>query len=324
MSVGTRTLNGRRIKPTLELSEPPPSRHEYVEVEAASGERAFIARRVLRDANTLTRLNLPNETGGVLMGRTFTDGLHAFTVVTDLIPPLPGEVIGTVATVEITAEGRRRMETEGRLRDSLARAIGWMHSHPVQPAFFSGTDVREQSKWASEASVGLVVSGRSDADPKWRVFLGAAAIEALAAPFTVGACHRPPGPDPAPAAAGHPVPEPLTQRRTGTEEVAPDAEYPELDWPWLNGSSAAGPHRPGTVPARAGRTLTRIPDGRAAARASSTPTARARTGGRSRRTASPAGLRLDARATLATLIVLIALGVALVGPRGRCRAVQLR
>lgn len=185
----SRTLNGTRVRVTLQLREPPVADREFLELRAASGARTFIHRRVLRDAASLTRRSLPNETGALLMGATFTDGRQPFTIVTDLVVPLPGEVIGTSATVTITAAGRRRMEAEGRLRDPIASGVGWMHSHPVQMAFFSGTDEIEQSKWSGPASVGLVVSGRDDADPRFRVFLGAMAEEASEAGRVVAPRH---------------------------------------------------------------------------------------------------------------------------------------
>lgn len=179
-----RTLNGTRVSATLLLRQPPLDDPDYIELRSSSGLRAFLHRRVVRDAFTLTRLHVPNETGALLMGGTFTDGTQPFTIVTDLVMPLPDEVIGTSATVTITAHGRRRMEIEGRLHDQLASPIGWMHSHPVQMAFFSGTDELEQAKWTGPASVGLVVSGRDDADPRYCVFLGADAEEAVDTPTT--------------------------------------------------------------------------------------------------------------------------------------------
>lgn len=184
-----RALNGERISATLILGEPPTSDPSFKELRAADGSRTFLHRHVLRDAKSLTQRHRPNETGALLMGGTFTDGLHPYTVVTDIILPLPGEVIGTSATVEITAEGRRRMEVEGRLRDALASAVGWMHSHPIQQAFFSETDRTEQARWNSPASVGLVVSGLAHADPQWRVFLGSDVVEAHE---TLGETDHPP------------------------------------------------------------------------------------------------------------------------------------
>ena len=261
MSVATRTLNGQRIKPTLELNEPPPSSHEFVVSRGTGACLRREARAPRRDS--LTRLNLPNETGAVLMGRTFTDGRHAFTVVTDLIPPRYGEVIGSVATVEITAEGRRRMEIEGRLRDPLARAIGWMHSHPVQQAFFSATDVAEQGKWASPPAWSRVL-GRTDADPRWRVFVGPTASEALVQPPVVGMDRPPQGMHPHAAEA---VPEPLTERRNAILDVASEAERPELGLAQPSHSSPADARPARYAETRPGRTLSRVSGGPAGRRA---------------------------------------------------------
>ena len=77
-----------RVRANLQLREPLEGDRDFVEMRTEHGPRVFIARRVLVDAESLTRNNVPDETGALLMGATFTDGRQPFTIVTDIIIPL--------------------------------------------------------------------------------------------------------------------------------------------------------------------------------------------------------------------------------------------
>jgi proteasome lid subunit RPN8/RPN11 len=145
---------------------------EYVEHLALDGRHAFIARRVLLDLARLEAAEHPDETAGLLFGRYFSDGEHPCTIVTDLVIPEPGEVIGTPSTVTITATGAETMIARAWGRSPLLTPVGWAHTHPCFEAYFSGTDRAEQRAWGEPGSVGLVLSGLPNPREPYRLFMG--------------------------------------------------------------------------------------------------------------------------------------------------------
>lgn len=159
----------RRFEPPL---RPVPSGPEYTELECVDGRRVFIHREVLDDLAALERAEHPRESAGLLFGRIFTDGTHQCALVRHLIRPLQGEVIGTQATVTITAAGSSGMSARAQRWYPCADAVGWAHTHPTFNAYFSGTDRAEQAVWTSPASVGLVMSGLESAQPPFEVYVG--------------------------------------------------------------------------------------------------------------------------------------------------------
>ena len=165
-----------RMRGRIRSFEPPlrpmPHGYHYAEFETADGRRVFIHHEVLADLRAIERAEHPNETAGLLFGRTFTDGANQCALVRHLIRPRVGEVIGTPVTVTITAEGSSRMSRRAQECHPCADAVGWAHTHPTFGAYFSGTDRAEQAIWTSPASVGLVISGLPEADPRYEVFVG--------------------------------------------------------------------------------------------------------------------------------------------------------
>jgi proteasome lid subunit RPN8/RPN11 len=165
-------MRGKVRSTDLPLMRRPPDPDMYLAHETADGRRVFVARRVLGDLAELERADHPDETGGLLFGGFFTDGANPCTIVNELVKPEPGEVIGSRASVTITAAGSERMIARAWLRDPLLRPVGWGHTHPTFEAYFSSTDRAEQQRWREPASVGLVLSGLVDADAPYRVFVG--------------------------------------------------------------------------------------------------------------------------------------------------------
>lgn len=145
----------------------------YVEHRTEDGRRIFLHRDVLTDLEMLERREHPDETAGLLFGRLFTDGRSPCALVSHLVWPEPGEVVGTPATVTITPEGSTGMARRANERHPCADPVGWAHTHPTFAAYFSATDRAEQAVWTEPASVGLVLSGLDDAEPLYAVFVGA-------------------------------------------------------------------------------------------------------------------------------------------------------
>jgi proteasome lid subunit RPN8/RPN11 len=161
-----------RVKPFGPQLRPTPVGPGYVERRTAEGHRIFLHRDVLADLEMLERREHPNETAALLFGRFFTDGGNPCALVRHLVWPEHGEVEGTPATVTITAEGSSGMTRRALERHPCADPVGWSHTHPTFPAYFSGTDRAEQAAWTASASVGLVLSGLPDAEPPYEVFVG--------------------------------------------------------------------------------------------------------------------------------------------------------
>ena len=165
-------MTGRVRAVALPLMRSAPDTGAYVEHRTADGRRIFVARQVLRDLDDLERSYHPEETAGLLFGGYFSDGQNDIAVVTRLMVPQAGEVIGTPHTVTITAEGAERMIARAWRSDPTLKAVGWGHTHPCFEAFFSGTDRTEQRVWREPASVGLVVSGLERPQRRYCVFVG--------------------------------------------------------------------------------------------------------------------------------------------------------
>jgi proteasome lid subunit RPN8/RPN11 len=149
-----------------------PDQDGYTEHATTDGARVFIADTVLEVLARLERAHHPNETAGLLFGRHFTDGQQTCTLVTELITPEPGEVEGTPSYVTITAAGARQMRARARRLIPCADPVGWGHTHPTFPPFFSGTDRAEQRLWTEPTSVGIVLSGIRDATELYHVYVG--------------------------------------------------------------------------------------------------------------------------------------------------------
>lgn len=103
----------------------------------------------------------PDETGGLLAGRSLCDDEGRYVVISGFIEARPGS--GAPAAFKIPAEDL------GPLRRDIARAhpgadeLGWWHSHPG-PSGYSQTDFKNQRMFEREDSVGLLVFGRG---PEW-------------------------------------------------------------------------------------------------------------------------------------------------------------
>jgi proteasome lid subunit RPN8/RPN11 len=164
------TGNVRRTALPLLRRAPDPAR--FIEHRTADGRGIFVAKTVIEDLAALERSEHPVETACLLFGGFFSDGEHACAIVTKLVLPEPGEVVGTPSTVTITAEGAEQMIERAWLDDPLLKPLGWGHTHPCFEAYFSGVDREEQSVWTEPASVGLVISGLAEPRERYRVFVG--------------------------------------------------------------------------------------------------------------------------------------------------------
>ncbi|WP_445147767.1 Mov34/MPN/PAD-1 family protein [Baekduia sp. Peel2402] len=154
----------------------------------ADGRSAIVAEGVVAVIRAVERDESPQETGGILFGRGFRDWAGEYVLVTHAERPHRGEVLGTVSTVAITAEGAAAMGRRAQQAQPVADVVGWYHTHPSYAAYFSDVDRAEQRRWPSPLAIGLVMSGRDDAEPRYSVFVG---------PESAATVRPPAGPAPA-------------------------------------------------------------------------------------------------------------------------------
>jgi proteasome lid subunit RPN8/RPN11 len=123
------------------------------------GFEAIVGRDVLELMRKHMELRAPDETIGILAGRSFRDSIGTYTLVVALEPALPSEASATPGHVSLSAQGdsavrRRLFELEPTLEP-----VGWFHSHPRFEPQYSGEDRQNQSTWTSEHHLGIVISG---------------------------------------------------------------------------------------------------------------------------------------------------------------------
>ncbi len=182
----------RRTAQPLLRSAPNPAK--FTEHRTADGRRIYVAIDVIENLARLERAEHPVETACLLFGGFFSDGEHPCAIVTRLILPEPGEVIGSPSMVTITAEGSEQMVARAWLENPLLKPLGWGHTHPCFEAYFSHVDREEQRVWTEPASVGVVISGLEAPRNRYQVFVGP---ESEPAPLVAGKATGVPQKEPA-------------------------------------------------------------------------------------------------------------------------------
>jgi proteasome lid subunit RPN8/RPN11 len=179
---GVDTSAARRFQGQVVTAQVPvrprPRSGDWAVHRASDGRVAFIAPSVLTTAFAAQRRYAPDETAGLVFGRGYRDAEGQYVVATGAQTPRAGEVIGSVSTVEITAEGAEAMTQRYHEHDFVADLIGWWHTHPSYTAYFSGTDRDEQGRWNTPVSVGIVVAGEPRGGDPYAVYIGPDAAEA--------------------------------------------------------------------------------------------------------------------------------------------------
>lgn len=97
---------------------------------------------------------LPNETGGLLAGRSLRDEDGQYAIVSGYAEARPGS--GAPAAFEVPMEELQTLREENARANPDADEMGWWHSHPA-PSGFSLTDFGTQRWFDREDSVGLLV-----------------------------------------------------------------------------------------------------------------------------------------------------------------------
>ena len=190
-------FSGRMVTVPLPV-RPRPRDGDWITHRADDGRTVLLAPAVLAEVHRIEREHAPDETGGMLFGRFFADSEGPYAVVSFATGPEPGEVIGEVSTVQITASGAHAMAGRAQAERFEVDVVGWYHTHPLFEAYFSGTDRHEQGTWASALAVGLVVAGPGCRREPYKVYVGPDAAETRrppdsAVPADVRRVERDPG-----------------------------------------------------------------------------------------------------------------------------------
>jgi Prokaryotic homologs of the JAB domain len=118
----------------------------------------------LRDAASGAR---PDETGGLVSGRTLRDGEGPYVLISGFVQAKPGS--GRAVTFQISPQEADRLREESSLSNPTADVVGWWHSHSW-PSSYSHTDLNTQRMWMQPNSIGLLVF--ANGEPWARAYLG--------------------------------------------------------------------------------------------------------------------------------------------------------
>ena len=118
------------------------------------GFELFLTRHTIDTMRETVQAAAPDETLGLLFGRSFRDDRGPYTLVTAATSAPaasagPGHVQVTAAAL---ADAKRRGERDHPALDT----VGWFHSHD-RPSEFSATDRQEQGTWTDPDAVGILV-----------------------------------------------------------------------------------------------------------------------------------------------------------------------
>jgi proteasome lid subunit RPN8/RPN11 len=141
----------------------------------ASNFEVYLQNEVLTKTLEVCKNALPNETIGLLAGRTCQDSHGPYTVITAAEAALGDEIESTPAEVRISGAGYAQLR--GRLETShpVLEVIGWFHSHPLTQPLLSKEDLIEQLTWTDNTNIALVVSLVSDGE-RFGLFHGPDAV----------------------------------------------------------------------------------------------------------------------------------------------------
>jgi proteasome lid subunit RPN8/RPN11 len=147
------------VRPSLLWRERPLGNSNYIRFSLeAGGFEAFIRKDILEITFRLALDALPNETIGLLAGRTCQDILGSYTIVHAVEGAKSEEAHKTPHRVRISAEDYARVRQRLEKAHPVLEMIGWFHSHPTLPPQLSLEDRQEQSTWTDINHVALIVS----------------------------------------------------------------------------------------------------------------------------------------------------------------------
>jgi len=200
----------------------------FLGFEDGSGDLVLVDPSLRSQLTGAARRALPDETGGLVVGRAFRDSIGPYTAVLGAVeaPPEAGGRGTFTMPAELVAELR---DLAGQ-QFPEADVVGWWHCHSF-PSGFSSVDFRTQRLWTLPTHVGLLVLARG---PEWAVaYHGPEARLLRTAPAVAAATPTPTSPRPAPQGTGQP---PASPRPSPT---------------WTSAGLQPSPGRAGPEPMRA-------------------------------------------------------------------------
>lgn len=160
----TATAPGRESSNAAYLPRPD-GNPKYLPYGQPGMPRAVFVRRQAVDLMRKIALSAdPNETIGVLLGRTCQDRDGEYTLVVGVEHAMPGEHEGNPGSVRIPASGRSMLKNRAAQNWPGWDDVGWYHTHPNSAPRFSQTDLVEQSTLLPN-QVGIVASVRTFRNP---------------------------------------------------------------------------------------------------------------------------------------------------------------
>jgi proteasome lid subunit RPN8/RPN11 len=144
------------------LFQPRPTGNARYSVYACAGQTpsVFVHERVLGQLAEAALDAFPNETIGVLLGRPCRDEQGTYAMVEAGLTAGSQEHEGTGGMVRISAGGRSLLHRRAALLYPVLEPVGWWHSHPHGPPWYSSVDLDEQATYPKPYHVGIVVAVR--------------------------------------------------------------------------------------------------------------------------------------------------------------------
>jgi proteasome lid subunit RPN8/RPN11 len=175
---------------------------------------------------------LPNETIGLLYGRSWRDRDGVWLLVNRFVAALAEEKDTSPGRSSLTPEGNSRLRRRAEQQYPAEECVGWAHTHTFHEPRFSQGDLAEQGRKSAEC-VGLL-GYRPDSSDHWMftTYLGPGADNLVGDAFVVDVATtaRLVGTDPNSAVAT-PAPEPSRDSAEPSRDGADPAEQADPDAP---------------------------------------------------------------------------------------------
>lgn len=112
----------------------------------------------------------PRETGGLLVGRSFSDRDGDYVTVLGFVEaPISS---GRIASISVSPESTAKLRQLAAEQYPSMDVVGWWHSHSL-PSDYSATDRNNQQLWTDPMHVGLLVFAKITKNAPWAsVYLG--------------------------------------------------------------------------------------------------------------------------------------------------------
>jgi proteasome lid subunit RPN8/RPN11 len=184
-----------------------------------------ITTEVADELQQLARAAHPNETFGLLLGRSFYDCSGTYTLATATVAP--PELTATPGGFHVDHTQSAALTHTALNRHPTLDIVGWWHSHHT-PSSFSNLDRQQQRLWDEPHHVGLLVFTRHKPTEPWATAYHGPDAQPLTLTGPATATNPPPHTQPLPALTNpsiHPDPRDAAHPHAPSPPISP--------WWWI-------------------------------------------------------------------------------------------